>query len=303
MNKTEAISNINKRASQKEPFLFVINYNMDNCFVLSPKDAYQQNILFNFNGIKNYFYEQLVSTNIKFEKFPVDYKKYRTAFNIVQKHLNRGNSYLVNLTFPTPVETNLSLKDIFYSACAKYKLLMKDRFMVFSPESFVKIENGKISTYPMKGTIDAGKSNAPEKILANEKELADFLISFGKGFSVKPVLMAAADNYALMISHYAEELAPYFRFPALPPGLLEKIIDKKGLSELARDLRLRIPTTYTVMPGSDTAQIASDINYPCIIKPALSHKFVRVFRQKCLTSTTGNNSWKHWIQPLQAGWK
>jgi D-aspartate ligase len=126
-----------------------------------------------------------------------------------------------------------------------------------------------------------------EKVLCpdinrNEKELATFLISFGKGFAVKPVLMATADNYALMISRYAEDLNPYFRFPALPPGLLEKIIDKKGLSELARDLRLRIPTTYTVMPGSDTAQIASDINYPCIIKPALSHKFVRVYRQKCL---------------------
>ncbi|MFO8192939.1 MAG: carboxylate--amine ligase [Bacillota bacterium] len=129
-----------------------------------------------------------------------------------------------------------------------------------------------------------------EKVLCpdinhNEKELADFLISFGKGFSVKPVLMAAADNYALMISRYAEELAPYFRFPAMPTGLLEKIIDKKGLSELARDLQLRIPITYTVMPGSDSDHIAGNINYPCIIKPALSHKFVRVFRQKCLYAT------------------
>jgi para-aminobenzoate synthetase component 1 len=173
MNKTEAISNINKRASLKEPFLFVINYNMDNCLVLSPEDACLQNILFNFNGIKNYHYEQLIATNIKFEKHPVEFAKYLAAFYKVQKHLNRGNSYLVNLTFPTPVETNLSLSDIFYSAFAKYKLLMKDQFMVFSPESFVKIENGEISTYPMKGTIDAGEPNAPEKLLTNKKELAE----------------------------------------------------------------------------------------------------------------------------------
>jgi len=37
-------------------------------------------------------------------------------------------------------------------------------FHRFSPETFVKIEEGKISTYPMKGTIDASVTNAEEMI-------------------------------------------------------------------------------------------------------------------------------------------
>ena len=35
---------------------------------------------------------------------------------------------------------------------------------------FIKIENDKISSYPMKGTIDASVPDAENKILADEKE-------------------------------------------------------------------------------------------------------------------------------------
>ena len=43
----------------------------------------------------------------------------------------------------------------------------------FSPERFVKIADGRISTNPMKGTIDEAIKNAEELILADEKEAAE----------------------------------------------------------------------------------------------------------------------------------
>jgi D-aspartate ligase len=116
----------------------------------------------------------------------------------------------------------------------------------------------------------------------DESALAAFLVSLGEEFSERPVLMATADNYALLISRYSEVLSRYYRFPDMPKGLLEKIIDKKGLSELAREHGLRAPQTFIADQNSDPQVIAGSVNYPCIIKPALSHKFVRVFRQKCL---------------------
>lgn len=45
--------------------------------------------------------------------------------------------------------------------------------MVFSPETFVKIKDGKIASYPMKGTIDAAVQNAEETILNDPKETAE----------------------------------------------------------------------------------------------------------------------------------
>ncbi len=56
---------------------------------------------------------------------------------------------------------------------ADYKLLYPNKFVVFSPECFVKIRDGMISTYPMKGTIDAQVPNASEKILSDPKETAE----------------------------------------------------------------------------------------------------------------------------------
>ena len=92
---------------------------------------------------------------------------------MVIEEIKKGNTYLLNLTFPTKIETNVTLKEIYNIAKAPFKLLFKDKFVCFSPERFVKIKNNKIFTYPMKGTIDASIPNAKEKILSNIKEMAE----------------------------------------------------------------------------------------------------------------------------------
>lgn len=65
------------------------------------------------------------------------------------------------------------MKDVFVSSEARYKLWMKDRFVVFSPEIFVKIRDEHIYSYPMKGTIDATLPDARRRILEDPKETAE----------------------------------------------------------------------------------------------------------------------------------
>ena len=77
----------------------------------------------------------------------------------MKKNILAGNSFLTNLTCRTPVQTNLTLKDIYCSSRALYKVWVKNRFVVFSPEIFVRIKKGIISSYPMKGTIDVLQTN------------------------------------------------------------------------------------------------------------------------------------------------
>ena len=51
---------------------------------------------------------------------------------------------------------------------------MKGKFVCFSPEIFVRInEKGVISSYPMKGTIDANIPDARRKLMNNKKEAAE----------------------------------------------------------------------------------------------------------------------------------
>lgn len=91
----------------------------------------------------------------------------------MQRNIKLGNSYLLNLTFPTEISTDLSLSEIYDISFAKYKLLYHDQFVVFSPETFVRIASGRISSNPMKGTIDASIPDAENIILNDEKEMAE----------------------------------------------------------------------------------------------------------------------------------
>lgn len=173
MNRNEAIKQINKMGGNHSPFFFVIDFEINNCWVSSPEEAFQNNILFDFNNKTNFPLEQSEHNKIKFKKRPIPLTVYKTAFNRVVSELNMGNSYLVNLTFSTPIETKSTLNEIFHAAKARYRLFYKNQFVVFSPEAFVKIENGNIYTFPMKGTIDATIDNAHTKLLNNHKEMAE----------------------------------------------------------------------------------------------------------------------------------
>lgn len=163
----------------------------------------------------------------------------------------------------------------FYTALGAIRSLGRQGVPVYALDYYFP------SAYALSSRYVTKKVLCPD-INRDEQGLAEFLIGMGRQFAEKPVLMATADSYALLISRYAEELRQYYRFPDMPPGLLEKIIDKKGLSKLAAQYGLNTPLTFSVSRGTDLENIAAKIAYPCIIKPALSHKFVRLFRQKCL---------------------
>jgi len=109
-------------------------------------------------------------------KYPISLMQYKKAINQVKEQIKMGNSYLLNLTFETAITSDLSLKEIFYRAQAKFKLYFNGQFVCFSPERFIKIDNNLISTYPMKGTINAKLPNAKTKILNNPKEMAEHIM-------------------------------------------------------------------------------------------------------------------------------
>ncbi len=157
--------------AKKIPFLFLIDYEMQKPFICKLSDANKKNIYFEINGSSNFKRTKQSFQIKKFKKYPVTKKKYLQAFDNIQKHINRGDSYLVNLTFKSRIETDLSLKDIFYLSKAKYKLFFRDKFILFSPECFIRINDNYIYSYPMKGTIDANTPNAKSKLLENKKEL------------------------------------------------------------------------------------------------------------------------------------
>ena len=101
---------------------------------------------------------------------PMRFARYEQGFSLVQQAIQLGNSYLLNLTYPTQIEMNYSLADIFTATSAKYKLYLRDQFVCFSPETFVRTQANKIYAYPMKGTINAEQPNALTTLMESDKE-------------------------------------------------------------------------------------------------------------------------------------
>jgi len=165
---------MNKLARQREPFLFVLSYDLKEQFI-QPLKQLDNDIFFKIGNQRNYPQTPLTH-GYYLKKEPVDFQIYSNALEKILEEIRSGNSYLLNLTFRTPITTDLSLKEIFTYAKAKYKLYFKDKFICFSPEKFIEIEGNTIATYPMKGTIEASFPNAKAKILANKKEMAEHVM-------------------------------------------------------------------------------------------------------------------------------
>lgn len=158
---------------QKVPYFFMIDFLSENIEIYTESEIKKSGLLIDFQGFSNTKSKHKLNKKIVWKSFPETLENFKEGFDKVQKNIRLGNSYLVNYTRKTEIQTNLSLEEIFYHSVAKYKVFYKDFFVFFSPETFVKIIDGKILTYPMKGTIDASVENAAEVLKNDKKEKAE----------------------------------------------------------------------------------------------------------------------------------
>src|SRR5690606_19443736 len=128
--KSEIFKRMNELGAQKKPFLFIIDFLKENGKII-PLNELNDEIQFSINADFEEF-----KSEVKLKKNPISFEEYETQFDLVQKNILLGNSYLTNLTCATPIEINLNLEEIYRYSKAKYKLLWKDKFVCFSPETF-----------------------------------------------------------------------------------------------------------------------------------------------------------------------
>jgi para-aminobenzoate synthetase component I len=169
-NQSQAIELINNFSALGTPFLFIINYRASFAYVIPEYELNEAFVRFSFENEKE---KECPNNQVLWQIKPVSKACYATKFDFVKSEIRKGNSFLTNLTQPTELTTNLSLEQLYDQGKARYKLWLKDRFTVLSPELFVTIEGNKIASFPMKGTIDASVPDAEALILNDKKEQAE----------------------------------------------------------------------------------------------------------------------------------
>lgn len=231
LSKSEAIDLMNEWGFGGIPFLFLIDFEMKAIRLHRLDMDLPPDLHYSFHENQAVASKDRLSTECIFKKYPVSFSEYDQAFNKIRAEILAGNSFLLNLTFPTLVKTNLTLEEIYRLSRAPYKMLLENHFVCFSPESFITIQNGIITTRPMKGTINASMPEAEKILLANIKETAEH-------HTVVDLLR----NDLSRVS--GEVTVQRFRY-------IEKIVTNTGaILQASSEITGRLPENYHRMLGS-----------------------------------------------------
>ena len=246
---------MNNYGATGEPFLFIID------FELSRPEIYKlgsvpNNIKFSTPLFSNFNGDQIYTKPILLKKDPVPFKRYQSAFWKIQENIKAGNTYLANLTFPTRIEVDLTLNQIFAVSKAKYRLLYRDEFVVFSPEIFIRIEKGKITSYPMKGTIDASVEDASGRILNDDKEMAEHNTIVDL---LRNDLSIVAENVSVTRSRYIDRIVTNERTLLQVSSEITGTLDSNYLSRLGDIVTRMLPAgSVTGAPKKETIRILKE---------------------------------------------
>jgi D-aspartate ligase len=131
-------------------------------------------------------------------------------------------------------------------------------------------------------TTVAGRCPYP---LEDERAFIDLLMEIGAALKQKAVLFPCLDEWVFAVARNASELEEYFIIPFSNLETVERILDKNLLYRKCEQRQIPIPRTFYV-GEQNPEQIASEISFPCIVKPALQRKFTNEFGEKVFRAET-----------------
>ena len=113
-------------AKEKKPFFFLIDFEKENPIVCPINKAKELGFYFEIKDLKNFKAHFIEQKPMHLSIDPVPKPHYSKAYKRVVKEIYQGNTFLLNLTFPSKIKTPLSLEYLFHRAKAPYKLYYKD---------------------------------------------------------------------------------------------------------------------------------------------------------------------------------
>jgi len=120
------------------------------------------------------------------------------------------------------------------------------------------------------------------KLRNNSDDLAMQILHCAENFGENPVLFPVNDSAVYYSSKYRYLFNSGMHLPFSPWGVISILLDKGKFHTLLDNMG--IPGPVTIIPNNinEALVAARKIGYPCIIKPAFSPEFSRLFLSKCL---------------------
>lgn len=162
---------INQLAAADTPFLFLIDFTGEKGLAVELTQLEELGISCSMMGEEMGVKIEPIQKANPMESNPIPFSQYQTGFDRVMERIRHGDTYLLNLTYPTHLGRALDMPSIYSVAKARYKFMIDGNFLFYSPESFLQIKDGMVYSFPMKGTICADEEDARKTLLENKKEL------------------------------------------------------------------------------------------------------------------------------------
>jgi D-aspartate ligase len=115
---------------------------------------------------------------------------------------------------------------------------------------------------------------------ADADKLLEILLNKRNEFSLKPILIAASENYLQFVHLKRTELENNFQFLLPDKDTLGKVINKSGQFEMAKKCGIDVPIFKTVHELSDLNDISGHIKYPVILKGTDQPKWKSKIKEK-----------------------
>ncbi|MHA1559911.1 MAG: carboxylate--amine ligase [Alphaproteobacteria bacterium] len=94
------------------------------------------------------------------------------------------------------------------------------------------------------------------------------------------IVLACSDEAIEFVSTNREQLDARYRLTEETTKLQSALLDKRRTLELAQAVGVATPNFWSVDSSTDLQRLRSQIQFPVIVKPILSHQFIRVFGRK-----------------------
>jgi D-aspartate ligase len=115
---------------------------------------------------------------------------------------------------------------------------------------------------------------SPDTLLAPE-QCRDFLLAFCEQFDIRPLLIPTRDHDLQFISRCYRDLMERYTVISAPPEMLQKILNKASLYEVAEEIGIPYPATAWINSRSDIERAQSELSFPVIAKPVYSTQWRR----------------------------
>jgi D-aspartate ligase len=100
--------------------------------------------------------------------------------------------------------------------------------------------------------------------------------------SCRAVLIPADDATLSTVSKHKAVLESRYVVACPDARVTEQFITKKYTYEIAGRIGVRVPKTMVPRSVADLERCATEIGFPCLVKPCQSHRYVELFKRKLL---------------------